>query len=210
MRIGNMSGASQVDGMPAIGPGAPARAQTSRPSRADYDSGRGLVKGEGPHAGAARRATCTPPTHRRARRQAGTSGTDVEHRGTVVPTNLAGSSCGERRRASETRRGALGRHAEMPEDSLDHSRLFDERDQPQAAATPGASQNVKPEGARHQGCPRLAAGVARRSLRGASLTSLLAGRVLQPSSRPPRTAGAEPLRPARPPGVPARHGTKSS
>jgi hypothetical protein len=72
-RIGNISGASLVDGMPAIGPRAPAlpappataslvdgmpaigprapalpappaTAQISRPSRADYDSGRGLVK----------------------------------------------------------------------------------------------------------------------------------------------------------------------
>jgi len=47
----------------------------------------------------------------------------------------------------------------MSEDPADDGRLLDERDQPQAATTPGASQHVKPERAFHQGCPRSCRGL---------------------------------------------------
>ena len=46
----------------------------------------------------------------------------------------------------------------MLEDPLDHGRLFDERDQAQAAAAPGTRQDVKPESARHERRPTLTAG----------------------------------------------------
>jgi hypothetical protein len=63
----------------------------------------------------------------------------------------------------------------MPEDPADHGRLLDERDQAQAAATPGARQHIEPEGACHQPRPTLAATVAPRRVRGVSLTTLLGG-----------------------------------
>jgi hypothetical protein len=56
----------------------------------------------------------------------------------------------ERRRAGGTRRGDLGRDAKMPEDPADDGCLLDERDQAQAAATPGTRQHVKPKCALHQ------------------------------------------------------------
>ena len=49
--------------------------------------------------------------------------------------------------ARGTRRRDLCRYAEMSEDPLDHGRLFDERDQAQAAAAPRTGQHIKPEGA---------------------------------------------------------------
>jgi hypothetical protein len=72
----------------------------------------------------------------------------------------------------------FGRHAEMPEDPADHGRLLDERDQTQAAATPG-TQHVKPEGARHQRSPALAASLAPRRLRWVGFTRLLSDRFLR-------------------------------
>ena len=54
----------------------------------------------------------------------------------------------------------------MPEDPADDRRLFDERNQTQAATTPGARQHVTPEGADHQRRPAPAAGLTPRRLRG--------------------------------------------
>ena len=89
------------------------------------------------------RARGTPAARRRAGRLSGTSGTRVEHRAVVVPTTKIGNCRGERRRAGWTRRGDLGRHAEMPEDPADHGRLLDERDQAQAAARPGGDRPAR-------------------------------------------------------------------
>ena len=71
-----------------------------------------------------------------------------------------------------TRRGDLRRYAEMPEDPLDHGRLFDERDQAQTAAAPRTGQHIKPERACHQRRPTLTAGLTPRRLGGISLTGL--------------------------------------
>ena len=104
----------------------------------------------------------------------------IEHRGIVVPGVRIANTHAERRCAGGTRRGDLvGRHAEMPEDPADHGRLSDERDQTQAAATPATRQHIKPEGARHQRRPTLAASLAPRRLRGVRFTSWLGGRFLQ-------------------------------
>jgi hypothetical protein len=70
----------------------------------------------------------------------------------------------------------------MPEDPADDGRLLDERDETHAAATPGAPQHVKPEGAGHQRRPTLPAGLTPRRLGGIRLTSRLGGRRLQTCS----------------------------
>ena len=76
------------------------------------------------------------------------------------------------RRACGTRRGDLGRHAEMPEDPADHGGLFDQRDQAQAATTPRTCQHIEPEAPLHQRRPTLATRSVLRRLRRVSLTGL--------------------------------------
>ena len=144
-------------------------------ARADgLSSAKGRVPPRAAHGSAPRG---TPPARRSAGRRSGTRG---EHRRIVIPTGLVGSSHAERRRAGVTRRRDLRRDAEMPEDPLDHGRLLDERDEAQAAASPGTRQDVEPECTFHQGCPSLAAGLAPRRLRGVSLRSLLGRQLPQP------------------------------
>jgi hypothetical protein len=45
-------------------------------------------------------------------------------------------------RASGTRRRNLGRHAEMPEDPIDHRPFFDDRDEAQTASAPGGVSHI--------------------------------------------------------------------
>ena len=66
------------------------------------------------------------------------------------PNPLVGRPHGERWRARGMRRRDLCRYPEMSEDPLDHGRLFDERDQAQAAAAPRTGQHIKPERPAHQ------------------------------------------------------------
>jgi hypothetical protein len=118
-------------------------ADPARHPRADRHSGRRPVSAKRPRLA---RGFASQAHLRRARptgRHSGTSG--VEHRGIVVPGIRLTNAHAERRRAGGTRRGNLGRHVEMPEDPADHGRLFDERDQTQAAATPGTRQHVEPK-----------------------------------------------------------------
>lgn len=67
----------------------------------------------------------------------------------------------------------------MPKDPRGHVRLLDERDQARTAAATRARQHVEPERPGHEGCPRLATGVASRGRRGFRLTRLRGGRVLR-------------------------------
>ena len=128
-------------------PAAALRPVTQRrlapPSRADLWRRPKDCQARGASFGTCLRARGTPAARRRAGRLSGTSGTRVEHRAVVVPTTKIGNCRGERRRAGWTRRGDLGRHAEMPEDPADHGRLLDERDQAQAAARPGGDRPAR-------------------------------------------------------------------
>jgi hypothetical protein len=178
----------------------------ARPSRADYNSWRRLVKRKGARSARGGAPRGTPPARRGAGRHSGASGTGGEHRGIVVPTIHIANSHAERRRAGGTPRGDLGRHAEMPEDPIDHRRLLDERDQAQAAAAPGAGQDVDPECARHERRPTLPA----------DLPPSPRGQPHEPARRPtpsapyrdhPLMPGTEPHQTATPPEGPARRNT---
>jgi hypothetical protein len=71
---------------------------------------------------------------------------DFDDRRILVPTGGLGPVAPSRRGTGGTRRGDFGRQAEMPQDPIDYLPLLDERDQAEAAAAPGAGQNVEPEG----------------------------------------------------------------
>jgi hypothetical protein len=177
------------------------------PSRADDRSRRRRVK-----RWWAWRATppSTSPACQRASRGCGSSGTGIEHRRAVIPSGLVGTLHAERWRAGGTRRGNLGRHAEMPEDPVDHRRFYDERDEAQTAATPGTRQHIK-----DQTCEPL---TTPNSDRGPDAAPPRQDQPHAPGWQPSpslpnphhlRMADVEPPQPARPPAVPARHGTKS-
>ena len=108
----------------------------SAPSRADCDGRPTACHPRRP------RSACggAPQAHLRHTdvRTVARSRTRVEHRGLIVPTRRVGNAREPRRRTGGTRRGRLGRQAEMPEDPVDHGRLLDERDQTQAAARPAS------------------------------------------------------------------------
>jgi len=70
--------------------------------------------------------TCGAPT---AASSQWASGTGVGHRAAVVARRVASRTQTRRRRPRGTRCGNLGRHAQVPEDPLDHGLLLDERDQ---------------------------------------------------------------------------------
>ena len=112
-----------------------------------------------------------PTARRRAGRQAGPSGTGVELRVVGVPTSHIRTANAERPRVCRTRRGDLGRHAEVPEDPADYGSLFNQRDQAQAATTPRTRRHIKPEGPLHQRGPMLATRSLVRRLRRVSLRS---------------------------------------
>lgn len=99
----------------ASGPGGCPSGQEAHVQRADVPSARNF---------SVRMRTCAP--------------------GIVVPTSLVWRAREQRRRAGWTRRGDLGRYAEMPEDPADDGRLLDERDQTRAGRHPSTSLGVEP------------------------------------------------------------------
>ena len=149
LTIGNIRRVSPLNGMSVIRPAPLATARMSAPSRADCDRRPTVCQTRRPRAACGR----APQAHLRPTdvQTVARSRTRVEHRGLVAPTSRAGNAREPRRRTGGTRRGRLGRQAEMPEDAIDHGRLLDERDQTQAAATPRTRQNVDPKRSGHEG-----------------------------------------------------------
>ena len=98
----------------------------------------------------------------------------------------------------------------MPEDPADDRRLLDERNQTQAATTPGARQHVTPEGAGHQRRPAPAAGLTPRRLRGLRRTGGRGGRLAMRPHHAPTSSGAEPPPPAKPRARPGPRSAQAS
>ena len=72
----------------------------------------------------------------------------VEYRDVLVLAQRAGLEQG--RRPPRTRRRELGGQVQLAQNALDHRRLFDQRDQPEAPATAGTGQDVNTKRPAHQ------------------------------------------------------------